>query len=341
MQDLNDLALFAAVVRHQGFAPAARALAMPKSKLSKRVARLELRLGVRLIERSTRRVRVTETGEEVYRQCQAMLAGAEAAEAAALRARAEPSGTVRIACPPNFGHNVMAVILPEFMKRHPAVKVQLNVSNRRVDLIEERVDIALRVRTRLDTDPDLTVRVLGQSRSLLVASPDFLARHGPVDIARLGRLPTLTHTEQASRERWLLTAPDGRTEEVIHEPVLCCSDFAILRSAALAGLGIALLPDQVCSEEVEAGRLVQVLPDWTTPFGTIHMVFGTRRGLLPAVRALIDHIVAEYPRLMRECAEAGKDSVRPRPAAPGATGQENGSSLSGLMFGPDAGGRPD
>lgn len=305
MLDLNDLSLFAAVVRHQGFSPAARALQVPKSKLSKHVARLEERLGVRLIERSTRRFRVTETGEEVYQQCQAMLAGAEAAEAAALRARAEPSGVVRVACPPDFGYNLMAVILPGFMKRHPAVKVQLNVSNRRVDLIEERVDIALRVRTRLDTEPDLTMRVLGQSRSLIVASPAFVAAHGgTIGIDQIGALPTLTHAEGALHDRWQLTGPDGHSRDVVHEPILACSDFTILRHAALAGLGMALLPDQVCRDEVEAGRLVQLLPEWTAPFGTIHMVFGTRRGLLPAVRALIDHIVAEYPVVMTECAEA-------------------------------------
>lgn len=304
MLDLNDLSLFAAVVKHQGFSPAARALQMPKSKLSKHVARLEERLGVRLIERSTRRFRVTETGEEVYQQCQAMLAGAEAAEAAALRARAEPSGVVRIACPPDFGYNLMAIILPTFMKRYPAVRVQLNVSNRRVDLIEERVDIALRVRTRLDTEPDLTMRVLGQSRSVLVASPAFVqAREGDIDIERLGSLPTLTHAEGVLQDRWQLIGPDGGTREIVHEPVLACSDFTILRNAALAGLGVALLPDQVCGDALEEDRLVHVLPEWTAPFGTIHMVFGTRRGLLPAVRALIDHIVAEYPRVMSECAE--------------------------------------
>lgn len=324
MLDLNDLALFAAVVKHRGFSPAARALSLPKSRLSKHVARLEARLGVRLIERSTRRFRITETGEEVYQQCQAMLAGAEAAEAAAARARAEPSGVVRVACPPDFGHNLMAVILPEFMTRHPGVTVHLNVSNRRVDLIEERVDIALRVRTRLDTEPDLTVRILGQSRSYLVASPDFVVRHGgAIDIDRLGSLPTLTHAEGALRDRWELTGPNGETRDLVHQPVLACGDFIVLRHAALAGLGVALLPDQVCHAELDGGRLVRLLPDWTTPFGTIHMVFGPRRGLLPAVRALIDHIVAEYPRVIRGCTELQRtgraivsDSSRDKPGGP-------------------------
>ncbi|WP_439575717.1 LysR family transcriptional regulator [Phreatobacter sp.] len=324
MLDLNDLALFAAVVRHEGFSPAGRALGLPKSKLSKHVARLEARLGIRLIERSTRRFRVTETGEEVYQQCQAMLAGAEAAEAAALRARAKPSGVVRVACPPDFGHNLMARIIPDFMQRNPAVKVQLNVSNRRVDLIEERIDIALRVRTRLDTEPDLTLRILGQSRSYLVASPGFVARQGgAIGIDRLPALPTLTHAEGVLRDHWMLTGPDGQPHDLVHEPVLACGDFVVLRQAALDGLGVALLPDQVCQAELDAGRLVQLLPEWSTPFGTIHMVFGPRRGLLPAVRALIDHIVAEYPRVIGECArhEASSraivsDSLRDNRASP-------------------------
>lgn len=302
MQDLNDLYLFAAVARHGGFSPASRALGLPKSKLSKHVSRLEQRLGVRLIERSTRRFRVTDLGQEFYEQCQSVVASAEAAEALVARARAEPRGLVRFACPPGVADGVIAAILPPFLKRFPEVRVQMLVSNRAVDLIEERIDLALRVRTRLDSDPGLTMRVLGQSRAVLVATPGFLAEHGGrVDVETLGGLPTLSMNEQASEDVWRLTDPAGRTIDIKHRPRLTSGSFDVLWRAALDGLGIALLPEQVASEALTAGRLVQLLPEWAAPIGTSHLVFTTRRGLLPAVRALIDHIAAEYPRFTQAC----------------------------------------
>ena len=313
MQDLNDLYLFAAVVRHGGFSPASRGLGLPKSKLSKHVARLEQRLGVRLIERSTRRFRVTDLGQEFYEQCQSVVAGAEAAEALVARARAEPRGLVRFACPPGIADGVMAAIMPPFLQRFAEVRVQMLVSNRAVDLIEERVDLALRVRTKRDGDPGLTMRVLGQSRAVLVASPGFVAGHGGgIDVETLGDLPTLSMNEQANEDVWRLTDPTGLTVDVKHRPRLTSGSFDVLRQAALDGLGIALLPEQTASEALTAGRLVQVLPDWAAPIGTSHLVFTTRRGLLPAVRALIDHIATEYPRFTRACEE---NRAAARPAA--------------------------
>ena len=310
MQDLNDLYLFAAVVRHGGFSPASRGLGLPKSKLSKHVARLEQRLGVRLIERSTRRFRVTDLGQEFYEQCQSVVASAEAAEALVARARAEPRGLVRLSCPPGIADGVMAAILPPFLERFPEVRVQMLVSNRAVDLIEERVDVALRVRTRLDSDPGLTMRVLGHSKAVLVAAPAFVAAHGGrIDIETLGDLPTLSMNEQAAEDVWQLTEPAGRTVDVRHRPRLASGSFYVLLQAALDGIGIALLPEQVPGEALARGELVQLLPEWATPIGTSHLVFTTRRGLLPAVRALIDHIATEYPRFIR-MAEARREALR-------------------------------
>jgi len=303
MQDLNDLYLFAAVVTHQGFSPASRALTIPKSKLSKHVARLEERLGVRLIERSTRKFRVTDIGEEFYRHCESVLAGVEAAQAVVARARAEPHGTVRLSAPYDIAQNILSRVLPEFMTAYPLVKVQLNVTNRPVDLIEERVDIALRVRTRLDTDPTLTMKVLGHSATVLVASPAFVARHGPITIDNLGRLPTLTLREQAQKEIWPLTGPDGVQVDVVSEPRLSSGDFQVLKSAAIAGLGVTLLPDRMCYQAIESGELVHVLPEWNQPGGIFHLVFTTRQGLMPAVRALIDHLGRAIPAVMRQCNE--------------------------------------
>lgn len=305
MRDLNDLYLFAAVVTHKGFSPASRALRIPKSKLSKHVARLEARLGVRLLERSTRKFRVTEIGQAFHQQCEAVLAGVEAAEAIVEQARSEPRGIVRVASPPGLTQHLLASVLPAFMTRHPQVRVQITVLNRRVDLVEERIDVALNMAQRLDTDPSLTTRSLGPGRLALAASPTFVAAQGPdLTITSIGRLPTLTSAEQADEDTWRLTGPDGRTIDVVHRPRLCCGDFNVLLRAAIDGVGVALLPDNVCHRAFVSGELVPVLPEWSASEGTIHLVFTARQGLLPAVRAFIDHLAAEFPNAIRACQAA-------------------------------------
>lgn len=306
MQDLNDFYFFAAVVNHGGFSAAARALKVPKSRLSKHVTQLEARLGVRLLERSTRRFKVTNLGQEFYRQCEAVVAGAEEAEAIVARARAEPRGTLRVTCPPSLSTHIMAAILPPFMKAHPKVRVQIMVSNRRVDLIEERVDVAIRVRSRLDTDPNLTLRILSNNRLILVASPAFAAAHaGKLTPETVGELPTLAFVEDIDQSIWRLADSAGRAAEIRHQPILACSDINVQIEAAMAGLGVALVPDDIVGSAIRDGRLVQVLPEWTTTEGIVHLVFTSKRGLLPASRAFIDYLVNEFPKAMHQCRALG------------------------------------
>ena len=301
MQDLNDLRLFAAVVDHGGFSAAARVLGMPKSRLSKRVARLEEQLGVRLLERSTRSVRMTDIGERFHEQCEAVLAGVEAAEAIVAVARAQPCGIIRASCPPGLVPGLVADILPGFLQAYPQVRVELTVSNRAMDLVEDRIDVALRVRAALDTDPNLTLRKLGTSRMLLMASPGFAAANRErLTIERLAELPTLTPFEGVHGRSWELQGPDGRVAAVAHEPRLASPDFEVLRAAAVAGLGVVLLSEHMCNCAIGAGALVRVLPEWSTRYGTVHLVFATRRGLLPAVRAFIDHLARELPAVIAE-----------------------------------------
>lgn len=291
MQDLNDFYFFSAVVTHHGFASAARALGVPKSSLSRRIARLEARLGVRLLERSSRRFGVTELGEEFYERCRAVLADAEAAEDAVARVRAEPRGLVRASCPSGMVQGPLAAALPRFLAAHPHVRVQILVTNRRVDLIEEKVDVALRIRSRLDTDPDFQVKPLGRGRLLLAASPEFLGRRGrPATPGELAALPTLSFNERPNGDAWVLTGTDGARETVAHEPRLSCGDFAALLEAALAGTGVALLPDSVIGDAFRDGLLEHVLPDWYGGEELFHLIFPQRRALLPAVRLFIDFL---------------------------------------------------
>jgi DNA-binding transcriptional LysR family regulator len=163
------------------------------------------------------------------------------------------------------------------------------VSNRRVDLIEEGVDVAIRVRDRLDTDADLQVKIISRTGLLLAASPGFVAAHGqPADPAELARFPTLSLTDRTGPDRWSLTNAAGEEREVLHEPRVSASAFPILRQAAIDGLGICLMPEYICRELFEQGRLAPILPEWRLPQGILHLVFTSRRGQLPGVRAVID-----------------------------------------------------
>ena len=288
MRDLNDLGFFAAVVSSGGFSAAARSLDLPKSRVSRRVAALEQQLGVRLIERSTRRFKVTEVGQDVYRHARAALAEAEAVDEVVSRIRAEPQGLVRISCPIGLDR-LLAAQLPRFLVRYPRLRVQVIVSNRRVDLIDEGVDVAVRIREKLDTDADLQVRIVGHTGAGLVASPGFVAANGapetPDDIAHF---PTIGHTDRPGLDRWPLVSKAGERAEIAHEPRLSANNWALIRQAALEGLGVALLPEYAGREFLADGRLVRILPDWAAPEGILHLVFTSRRGLLPGVRAVID-----------------------------------------------------
>jgi DNA-binding transcriptional LysR family regulator len=296
MQDLNDLFAFAKVVQHGGFSAAARVLHVTKSSLSKRVARLEERYGVRLIERSTRGFRVTAAGQAVHAQCETVVQAAEAAAAAAAEVIARPRGMVRVACPPGLLPNLLTLVVPGFMAAYPEVRLALAVSNRRVDLVEEGFDIALRIRERLDTDQDLVVRKLGVSRRIIVAAPAHLSQRAPVSTPEelLGG-PLLTLGDEAIAERWTLWREDGAGASVDFTPRLACSNLQLLLEAAQAGTGIALLPEFYVRHSLSTGRLLQVLPAWRAPDSVVHMVFPSRRWMAPAARAFVEYVAEQIP----------------------------------------------
>ncbi|WP_066817115.1 LysR family transcriptional regulator [Sphingomonas mali] len=291
--DLNDYAYFAEVVAHGGFAAAGRALREPKSKLSRRIAGLEERLGLRLIERSSRRFRVTDTGQAFYERCRAMLAEAEQAEALVAQAQAEPHGRIRFSCPTGM-LGPISDLISSFLRRFPKVRLQLVATDRAVDLIEERIDLALRVRSSFTSDAALTMRSLGISTRILVASPQVASQVAGVE--QLATLSVLATNDAADDLEWHLEGDDGRKHIVRVQPRLGCEDMATVRDMAIEGLGIAILPDHVCREALDAGQLVRVLPAWRGLQGVVHLVFTTRRGLPPAVRALIDHLADGFPR---------------------------------------------
>lgn len=296
--DLNDLFYFAMVVEHGGFSQAGRALAMPKSKLSRRIALLEERLGVRLIQRSTRRFSVTEIGQDYYRHCKAMLVEAEAAEEAIALSRAEPRGTIRVACPIALLHARVGPMLADFLALHPQVTVQLNATNRRVDVVGEGVDVAIRVRPPPLEDSDLVVRVLARRAWCTCASPALLERLGTPRVpADLAGMPTVDLASPSQEHVWAFTGPDDVQASVHHRPRLVSDDMIALRTAAVAGVGVLMLPRMMMTDELSRGTLRPLLQDWQPRHGIVHAVFPSRRGLLPAVRALIDHLAERFEAL--------------------------------------------
>lgn len=295
MQDLNDLYYFVQVVDHKGFAPAGRALSEPKSKLSRRIANLEKRLGVQLLKRTTRQFSVTDVGQTYYQHCKAMLVEAEAAQESIEMTRAEPCGVVRLTCPVGLLESNVAVMLADFLNRCPRVEIHLEATNREVDLVSEPVDLAIRVRPLPLQDSNLVVRPLGDREQCLVASPGLLQQVGesqrPAD---LNALPSLWLGQPHQAFEWTLSGPDGARATVKHHPRLVTRDMVALRHAAVAGVGIVQLPRMMVRHELERGTLVVVLPEWSLRTETIHIVFLQHRGLLPAVRALVDFLADAF-----------------------------------------------
>jgi DNA-binding transcriptional LysR family regulator len=315
VHDLNDLYYFAMVVDHSGFAAAERALGIPKSRLSRRITQLENDLGVRLLQRSTRRFAVTDVGQSVYRHAQSMLAEAQAAREVVDRLSAEPRGLIRVSVPVGAAQEQMPRLLPEFLARYPQVRVQLHVSNRRVDVINEGIDVALRVRSRLDDDGSLVMRSFGQIQELLVASPDYLRKMGrPTSPDQLDEHVTLSMSEDDARQRWELHGPDGEVRRIDLKPRVAGFDFPMLMALAKQGVGITMLPETICADAVRRGELQVVLPEWRLPQGIFHAVFASRRGLLPAVRVFIDYLAEKVPELV-ESARLGCADINGRPCS--------------------------
>lgn len=290
MQDLNDLFYFAKVVEAGGFAAAGRLLGLPKSRLSRRVAELEARLNVRLLQRTTRKLALTDLGERYYRHCQAMLVEAEMADEVAAQLSAEPRGRVKLSCPVALAETSLNEILPGFLAAYPQVNLELLLTNRRVDLLNEGIDVALRVRAPGDEDLSLISRRLRRAKTVLVAAPSLVKGRQPRAPDDLAALPVLGAIESDRKVHLKLVGPQEDVREIALEARLAVEDFNLRKNVALAGLGVTLLPLHYCTEELEDGRLVRVLPAWSEPEAYLQAVYPHRRGILPAVRALLDYL---------------------------------------------------
>jgi DNA-binding transcriptional LysR family regulator len=288
-KDLNNLYFFAKVVDCGSYTAAAERLGMQTSKLSRRIGGLERELGVRLLNRTTRKFSLTEAGKTLHRHCVALIAEAEAAKDAINQTLSSPRGLVRVSCPTGLLQGGVADILGRYLAAYPAVQVALEATNRRVDVVDEGIDIAIRVRLPPIDESDLAMRSFGPSDMILVASPAFVAAYGqPQALTDIARMPTLSTGTLGREHTWHFVDGESRPAELVHNPRLSANDFYSVRRAALHGVGIARLPALLVRDDLSSGALVRLLPSLTSRSGVVHAVFPSRRGIVPAVRSLLD-----------------------------------------------------
>ncbi|KQZ57060.1 MULTISPECIES: LysR substrate-binding domain-containing protein [unclassified Lysobacter] len=289
MLNLNDLVLFAAAVEEGGFAAAGRRLGVPKSTVSKRVAELEAGLQARLIHRTSRSFTLTEVGRDFYEHARAALIETEAAEASVRQRVAEPSGSVRITASVPTAQLYLAEHLPRLAQRHPKLQLQLDVTDRFVDLVQEGYDIALRSHFAPLPDSGLVQRSLVVETIVLVAAPAYLDAQGmPATPSQLSMHDGLLTSAAATA--WNLQHRDGERAQATPRARMSANESTALLRAACAGLGIACLPEAFCARALRAGELQRVLPDWNAGRVTTTLVMPHRRGLLPGVRATVEFL---------------------------------------------------
>ncbi|HLV67357.1 MAG TPA: LysR family transcriptional regulator [Polyangiaceae bacterium] len=288
--DLNEILVFTHVARTGSFTAAARELSMPKSTVSRKVAELERRLGARLLQRTTRRLSLTDVGRTYYLHASRVVAEIEEAELAVTRMQELPRGLLRVAAPMNFGY--LGPALAAFLDRYPEVELEIVCGDRIVDLVEEGFDVAIRA-GRL-ADSTLVARSLGSFRSYVVAAPQFLEKHGaPGAPEELERLDCLVFGAGADRATWRLQGK-SETLHVNVRPRMVVNDFDFLVEAALGGVGIALLPVFRCVDAIRQKRLSRVLPDWCSTDIPVHAVYPSTRQLSPKVKAFLEHLVERF-----------------------------------------------
>jgi DNA-binding transcriptional LysR family regulator len=282
--DLNEIMVFARVVQAGSFSGAARLLDMPKSTVSRKVSELEDRVGARLIHRTTRKLGLTDAGRIYYQHGARIVAEMEEADEAVGRMQAAPRGLLRVTAP--LGFDMLGPIVAELLRHNPEVQVELVCTDRRVDLVEEGFDVAIRAGALGDSS--LVARSLGVLKRVLVAAPGYCKRRGtPRQPADLARHACLVFGAGVAPDVWTLKA--GTDEAVVRVvPRLTVNDFEIMHDAARAALGIAAMPEFLCADDLAAGRLRRVLPEWSSADAPLHALYPTARHLSPKVAAFID-----------------------------------------------------
>jgi DNA-binding transcriptional LysR family regulator len=297
MLDLKDVYYFVQVIDRGGFTAAGASLRLPKSTLSHRVQELEAYLGVRLINRTSRQFGMTEIGSEFYQYARAMLNSSEIAEEAVRQRLTEPSGVIRITTAVEIAQFALRDLLPAFLARYSKVQIVEISTDRMVDIVGEGFDLAIRGHLSPLQDSALVQRAIAKVPWYLFAGPEYVNEMGmpaaPDDLAQHASVSIV----RAGPSQWQLRGPSG---EEVTVPILTrfqSNDLIMLKQAACANLGIAALPGYICKAELAAGRLVPILPGWMAADARMTALMPYRTGILPAVRALIDFLAAEIPKV--------------------------------------------
>jgi DNA-binding transcriptional LysR family regulator len=300
--DLNDFFYFVQVVDRGGFTAAGRTLHVPKSTLSHRVQQLEAELGVRLLNRTSRRFGMTDAGDEFYRHAVAMLQQAEQAETAIRHRLTAPIGTVRFTAGLATTQFAMRDIIADFLVRFPKVNVVGHATDQTVDIVGENFDVAIRAHSAPLPDSTLVQRTLAPAPWFLFAGAAYLDANEELATPQdLAKHPSLFMMRTGVSPAWRLRhGSEGKSEVVMPlTPRLLSDDMVGLKQAAIAGLGIVALPGYICRDEIRSGQLRRVLPNWLAGDSTFTALIPYRQGLLPSVRAFIDHLVAEFPKVVQ------------------------------------------
>lgn len=310
------MAVFVRVVEAGSFTAAAAALALPKSSVSRSVARLEGELGVRLLQRTTRSVHLTDAGHAYYQRVARALSGLEEAQAAVSDMQAKPRGLVRVTTAVDIGVNMVAGLVARFVRQNPDIHVEMVLTGRVLNLVEDGVDLAVRG-GKLD-DSSLVARRVGMVEGRLLAAPGYLRRRGtPKSVAELASHDCVLFRARRGRTTWELTGPKG-VERVDVSGRVSADDFAFVRQMLLAGGGIGLVPWMTCASDLERGRLVQVLPEYAHPGGALHVVYPSARYVPQRVALLRDFLVEGL--LLRSSTCTARDPRRKRAARADVTG---------------------
>lgn len=300
INSFDDFHYFYLVVKHGGFSAASEAENISKSKLSRRIIELENKFNVSLIQRTTRHFKVTELGQEFYEECCKVIAQVECAENILLKQKNEPQGLVKISCPPLMMHFQIRKLLNQFLKTYPKVEISLELTSRRVDILHDDIDIAIRTSFEPNQDSSLIVRDVIRTEHCLVATPELLQGHTIEHYSDLQYYPSVALGIQKHQYYWHLCHVDSdETVDVPYQPRVKSNDLAGVYYAVSDGLGIADLPYLTVQADIEKGKLIHLLPEWKSNRGTVQLVYASRKGQRLVVEKLIESLMTGLRELAK------------------------------------------
>lgn len=292
MHSFDDYYYFYLVVKYGGFSAASDVSNITKSKLSRRILDLEAKFNITLIQRSTRHFKVTPLGQEFYVECSKIIEQADQAQNVLLKQKVEPKGLIKLSCPPVMMEHQIRPLLNQFLKEHPHVKVEMELTSRRVDVLHDDIDLAIRTNFGVNEDSSIIVRDVIKTTHCLVASPELLNGQNIEHVTQINDFPSIVLGTQKSHYQWHLHNLKYQDEiDILLQPRIKSNDLAGAYYAVLDGLGIADLPYLTVQDDIKAGRLIHILPDWCSNLGTVQLVYASRKGQRLVMEKLINHLI--------------------------------------------------